>query len=159
MSTVIIPSPLRSAVSDGSGGSDGSRGGNSEEPGGERRVSEHVVELDEVFRALGDARRRRAVSALAERSEWSLRDLARWVAAREADVPEGAVEEADERRVYSSLYHVHVPLLVELDVVTFDAETERVRAAERTDRTIDALAAVGTALDSASDDPERDGES
>lgn len=132
--------------------SDGGDGGESDEPLRDRRIPERVVSLDDVFDVLGNSRRRHVLYAFQERSEWSVDDLARRIAARETDSSEAAVDETDRRRVHTSLHHVHIPLLREHDVVTYDAASKHVRPGGSADRMLAALEGVGAYLDSGSTD-------
>lgn len=126
--------------------SDEGRAGTPNGAARERRIPERAVGFDAVFRVLDDPRRRYLLYALEERSEWELADLAARVAAWEADAPEGAVDEDDRTRVYTALFHVHLPVLRDHDVVRFDPDAERVAAGEDAERIQTALAAVGAAL-------------
>lgn len=78
-------------------------------------------DLDALFRALADERRRTTLSVLSEqRHPIRLETLARDVAAREAGEPERAVSGAAVDRVRVSLVHSHLPLLREAGLVTAD---------------------------------------
>lgn len=110
-------------------------------------VSHDVLELDHVYEALDHPRRRHVCSVLRENDEWSLRELARTVAAWETDQPEDAVSEADRDRVYVSLYHSHAPKLADCGVVSFDADAETVSAAANADQVLGALEAMDASVD------------
>lgn len=77
-------------------------------------------ELDSLFSALSSYRRRLALYAL----RWgptpaTLAEVAESVTERERGVP--GHEVPDERlEVYTSLYHAHVPKLVEADLATYE---------------------------------------
>jgi hypothetical protein len=86
-----------------------------------------LLELDHVYEAMGNPRRRYVCYTLLEGGEWSLADLATRVAAWEADVPDRRVPDEHRRRLYIALYHNHVPKLAEGGIVAFDAEDETVR--------------------------------
>ncbi|WP_276276369.1 DUF7344 domain-containing protein [Haloarcula regularis] len=101
------------------------------------------LELDPVYEALGHPRRRYLCYTLLEDTEWSLNDLATKIVAWETDVPEHAVTEAQREEVYVSLYHAHVPKLVDEGVITFDEATERITTAEHADQVLAALEAMG----------------
>ncbi|MCU4801705.1 hypothetical protein OB920_15100 [Halobacteria archaeon HArc-gm2] len=81
------------------------------------------------------------------RTEWSLAELAKQIATWEYDCPEHAVETELWKPIYVSLYHAHVPRLVDEGVVAFDEETELVRAAENLDQVRRALEGIGTSID------------
>lgn len=123
----------------------------SDRPTGRQRVPGRALAADDVFEVLDSSRRRYLLSTLSERPEWRLDDLAERIAARETDAPVRADDEGDEEQVYASLYHVHVPLLADRGVVTFDPETDRVVADDRLDRMVAALVAAGEALDAAAE--------
>lgn len=106
-----------------------------------------VLELDHVFSALEDPRRRYICYTLLEKSEWSVTDLAMKLAAWENNCPENAVSDEDHERMYVSLYHAHIPKLVEEDVVTFDETNETIRTGENAAQVLRALEGVGATLD------------
>ncbi|MFC7020541.1 MULTISPECIES: DUF7344 domain-containing protein [Haloarcula] len=85
---------------------------------------------DQVFIALADERRRRALSLLADHTELTLPDLADEIAEREhrtslADIPPEAV-----CQLYLELYHRHVPQLEAADLVTYSQEQDRLAVTE-----------------------------
>lgn len=83
-------------------------------------------------------------------------DLATKIAAFEHDIPASAVTAHQRDQVYLSLYHTHVPKLVEDDVLTFDPAAETIAAAERTDQVLAALEGIGTRLAMAHQAPHRE---
>ena len=85
--------------------------------------------LDDVFEALANPRRRRIVSTVVGDAPQTLDDLATTLAADAGD---------DERDVHLSLRHVHVPKLVDCDVLAYDAEGALVPG----ERAAPALAAI-----------------
>jgi hypothetical protein len=107
-----------------------------------------ILELDHVYEALGHSRRRYLCYTLLERTEWSLTDLATKIAAWENDVPERAVTGLQRERVYVSLYHTHVPKLVDDGVVTLEESTETIAPAENATQVLAALEGMGATLDS-----------
>ncbi|QZP39557.1 DUF7344 domain-containing protein [Halobaculum magnesiiphilum] len=118
---------------------------------GDGRVSidPAILELDHVFSALSNPRRRYVMYALAENSEWILDALATKLAAWEEDVDEATVDANRRDRVYVSLYHTHVPKLVDEDIVAFDSETETITRAEHAEQVLAMLAGAGGSLDHA----------
>ena len=106
-----------------------------------------VLEITPVYEALGHSRRRYLCYTLLEDSEYSLTDLATKIAAWENDVPEHAVTEDQCEDVYVSLYHAHVPRLVDEGVITFDETTERITTAEHAEQVLAALEGIGSSLD------------
>lgn len=109
--------------------------------------SPDILELDHVYEALAKPRRRYLCYTLLEDTEWSLDELATKIAAWENDVPEHAVTERQQERVYVSLYHGHVPKLVDEGVITFDDVTETIRTAEHAEQVLLALHGMGASLD------------
>ncbi|WP_435063973.1 DUF7344 domain-containing protein [Halobaculum sp. EA56] len=107
-----------------------------------------ILELDHVYGALGHPRRRYLCYTLLENTRWSLTDLATKIAAWENEVPEHEVTTRQRERVYVSLYHAHVPKLVDEGVITFDEETETIEPAENADQVLAVLDNMGASLDS-----------
>jgi hypothetical protein len=107
-----------------------------------------VLDLDHVFEVLDHPRRRYLLYALATDDEWSLSELATKLAAWEGEVDERAVHEDVRDRAYVSLWHAHVPKLVEHGVVEFDEETERLRRGDHATQVFAALGGAGASLDS-----------
>lgn len=106
-----------------------------------------ILELDHVFEALSTSRRRYLCYTLLESQEWTLGDLATKVAAWETDSPEQEVTSQQRETVYVSLYHVHIPKLVDDGIVTFDEETETIAPGEHTDQVLAVLEGIGASLD------------
>ena len=111
--------------------------------------AEAVLELDHVYRALAHPRRRYLCYTLLEDTEWSLFELATKIAAWENDVPEHAVTGRQRTPVYVSLYHTHVPKLVDEGVITFDETAKVITAAENANQVLQALQGMGATLDAA----------
>lgn len=109
-------------------------------------ISEQVLELDHVYQALAHPRRRYLCYALSEQEQWSLTELAETIAAWENGIPQDAVTSAQWEKMYLSLYHCHVPRLVEDGVVTFDERSETITSAENTDQVLDGLVGMEAAL-------------
>lgn len=107
-----------------------------------------ILELDHVYEVLSHSRRRYLCYSLLADSEWSLTDLATKIAVWENDVPEHAVTDHQRERVYVSLYHAHVPKLVEEGVIAFDEANETIAPAENADQVLTALEGAGASLDS-----------
>ena len=107
-----------------------------------------ILDIEPVYEALGHSRRRYLCYTLLEDTEWSLADLATKIAAWENDVPDQAVTEDQREDVYVSLYHAHVPKLVDEGVVTFDDVTETITTAEHAEQVLAALEGIGASLDS-----------
>lgn len=107
-----------------------------------------VLELDHVFEALAHPRRRYLLYALQEDAERSLQDLAAMVAAWEQDVPLEAVTDDEAESVYVTLYHNHVPKLVEDGIVDFVEATETIRPAGNAEQVLSVLENAGGSRDS-----------
>ncbi|MFC4437169.1 MULTISPECIES: DUF7344 domain-containing protein [Natrialbaceae] len=106
-----------------------------------------ILEIEPVYEALGHPRRRYLCYTLLEDTEWSLSDLATKIAAWENDVPEHEVTENHHEGVYVSLYHAHVPKLVDEGVITFGEATETITTAEHAEQVMTALEGIGASLD------------
>jgi hypothetical protein len=115
---------------------------------GRRLPPEEILEVDHVYEALAHPRRRYLCYTLLEDTRWTLTDLATKIAAWENDVPEHAVTDDTRERAYVSLYHAHVPKLVDEGIITFDGATEMITAAENASQVLQALEGIGTSLDS-----------
>ncbi len=100
---------------------------------------------DHVFDALGSRRRRYLCYALLGRERVDLDAAAERIAAWEVDDADSraTVEAVDAVRL--SLYHVHVPKLVEDDVIRFDPEREQIRHGPAAGPVLDALALLADA--------------
>jgi len=111
-------------------------------------VPESILELDHVFGALEHPRRRYLCYTLLEDTEWTLTELATKVAAWEQDLANEEVTNRQRERVYVSLFHAHVPKLVEEGVIRFDEATERIEPGENAEQVLAALQGMGATLDS-----------
>ena len=107
-----------------------------------------ILDIEPVYEALGHSRRRYLCYTLLEDTEWSLTDLATKIAAWENHVSNHAVTEDQREAVYVSLYHAHVPKLVDEGVITFDDVTETITTAEHAEQVLAALEGIGASLDS-----------
>lgn len=108
-----------------------------------------ILKLDHVYEALAHPRRRYICHLLRESTQWMLIDLATKIAAWENDTSEQTVTKEQQKRVYVSLYHGHVPKLVDEGVVTFDDGGEMITAAENAKQVLAVLESIETSLDSA----------
>lgn len=93
-----------------------------------RNPEAYLLSSDGVYESLSHPRRRYVCYLLGETDSWSLTDLATRIAAWESDAPPRTITDPHKERVYVSLYHLHVPKLVELNVVTFDEVSDRISA-------------------------------
>ncbi|MXV64365.1 hypothetical protein GS429_20300 [Natronorubrum sp. JWXQ-INN-674] len=91
------------------------------------QTNEFGTDLDALFEALSDSRRRTVLAVLANQYHpISTETLARDVAAREAGTTEREIGQDDLERVLASLVHVHLPVLTDAELVGHDAETDNV---------------------------------
>lgn len=112
------------------------------------RSSIGVLGLNHVYDALAHPRRRYLCYTLLEETEWSLTELATKIAAWEHEVAEEEVTATQRDNVYISLYHAHVPRLVDDDVITFDEELETTAISDNAEQVLTALNGMGASLDS-----------
>lgn len=93
------------------------------------RTEASSAELDALFAALSDDRRRSILSALGgRRRRLSTAELARAVAALEVGTTERDVDCERVEQVRTSLVHVHLPALSDAGLVTYDPDADRVFA-------------------------------
>ena len=118
---------------------------------GDRSLPQETLEVDYVYEALAHARRRYLCYSLLEDTRPSLTELATEIVAWEDDVPEEAVTQRHRDRVSVSLYHTHVPTLVDAGVVAFDEVNGTITAAENADEVLAALIGIGGSLESQDD--------
>lgn len=107
-----------------------------------------ILEGDHVFEALAHPRRRYLLYTLVGDTEWTLHDLAEKIAAWETDVPESTLYDDEVARVYVSLYHNHVPKLVENGIVVFEESTETIRPGPHAEQVLGVLENAGGSHDS-----------
>ena len=107
-----------------------------------------ILELEFVYEALAHPRRRYLCYSLLSSSRWTLTDLATKLVAWERDIPEKGVAEVDRNEMYVSLYHAHVPKLVELDIVEYDTGGEElITAGANAPQVLAALEGAGASID------------
>jgi hypothetical protein len=112
-------------------------------PPGDGLPSPKLLELDHVYRAMANARRRYLCYRLLETEERSLAALATEIAAGENGVPETEVTDDQHVRVYIALYHNHAPKLAAEGIVEFDETAETVRPGPNASQVRTALRAMG----------------
>jgi hypothetical protein len=130
------------------------------DPGGDlqRNVDEYIrtaqpppaeiLEMEFVYEALAHPRRRYLCYSLLSNTRWTLTELSTKLVAWEQDVPEEDVADFDRDEMYVSLYHAHVPKLIELDIVEFeDGDEEFVVADENAVQVLAVLEGAGASLD------------
>jgi hypothetical protein len=82
---------------------------------------------DALFRALSHRRRRRVLWFLLERPETTLGEVADVLVGWELKDGDEAAGPDDHRRMLVALYHRHLPILEDSDLVEYDVETGAVR--------------------------------
>ena len=88
---------------------------------------EQATELDVQLDVLSNARRRYALAVLARADPpVTIRDLTNEIATREYDAPLTEVPADAVTAIHARIRHVHVPKLVETDVIDYDPERRRI---------------------------------
>ncbi|WP_136718488.1 DUF7344 domain-containing protein [Halorientalis salina] len=94
--------------------------------------------LDTLYDLLANQRRRYAISCLQDHGSIALPDLADEVVCYENDAPITEIPEKEVLRVYSTLWHAHIPKLAEAGVVEYDQEQDIVTLGGNADQ-VDSL--------------------
>lgn len=107
----------------------------------------------DVISLLGDERRRYVLSCLLDHTDpMGLADLAEEIAVHENEGPIDDIPRESLQRIEMSLYHAHIPKLVDAGVVEYDNERDLIRESDPADRIERALSLVGSSpADAASD--------
>lgn len=127
-------------------------------PPNEELPSPKLLELDHVYEAMANARRRYLCYRLPETKERSLDALATEIAAWENGIAEEDVTADQHTRVYIALYHNHAPKLAAEEIVVFDEATETVRPGPNATQVRTALRAMGANEDATVETGDTDGE-
>ena len=99
-----------------------------------------TLETDRLFRLLADYRRRHLLTYLSRNEGWTpLATVADYIVTRELGLRPGLVPD-ERKRLYLTLFHTHVPMLVEPGLVSYDRERDRVRATPEIERVAPFLA-------------------
>lgn len=99
-----------------------------------------VLELDGVFTALSNARRRYLLYLLVNgRGEEMTSSLAAGVASLERDKPVEEVSDDEQSEVLTALYHTHLPKLADLDLIEYERDEDVVVRSENTERVLAVL--------------------
>ena len=94
-----------------------------------------ALTLDVLFDMLADQRRRVVLYCLCKyQTPMALADLADEVATREQEMPIPDIPAEEVKQVYLSLYHSHIPKLVETNVVEYTQERDLVALAENSEQ-------------------------
>ena len=84
------------------------------------------ISLDQTYRVLANGRRRFVLEFLEDHPDVSLADIAEYIACREQECALAEIPEQEVLRIYSSLWHRHIPKLVDAGFITYDQEEDRV---------------------------------
>lgn len=104
-----------------------SRSKQMDSPSSESRSAPDSPSQDAFYDVLADRRRRYVVESLGEcQTPMALTDLADEVAKRERAAPLAEISAEERERVSISLHHVHLPKLVDCDVVEYAQERREV---------------------------------
>ena len=107
-----------------------------------------ILELDNVFEALSHPRRRYLLYTLLEDDEWSLWEIAEKIASWESE-PQDPPPSADPiTDVYISLYHNHIPKLVDADIIAFSETDETLTPGSNATQVLTVLQQAGGTTDS-----------
>ncbi|WP_435344806.1 DUF7344 domain-containing protein [Haloarchaeobius sp. HRN-SO-5] len=94
---------------------------------------------DDLYHVLAGTLRRRLLAHLLENPELSFDEaadvLAGWSAASEGDV----VTPSDRERIETELHHVHLPMLDEAGLLTYDHDAEEIRRAALADAVVEVI--------------------
>lgn len=97
--------------------------------------------LDTVFGLLTNQRRRYALAYITDHPQpIALADVAKAIAVWENDVPVTEIPTKEIQAISISLHHHHLPRLADANVITFDKESNQIRASETAGRVRRALA-------------------
>ncbi|WP_126664675.1 DUF7344 domain-containing protein [Haloterrigena salifodinae] len=122
-----------------------------------RERTDYETDLDGLFAALADARRRTILTVLANQYHpITAETLARDVAAREGGTAEREVSQERVDKVRLSLRHVHLPLLNDAGLIGYDGESETVSYEGHPDLRIEWLEARDDGAGETADDRDAD---
>lgn len=106
-----------------------------------------TVSID-VVSLLGDRRRRKVLECLVDNTQAiALADLAEDIADLEHEEGRTEISRETVQRVATSLYHVHIPQLVDAGVVEYDMDRDQIRPSDQADRIQRALSVVEAAAE------------
>jgi len=107
-----------------------------------------VLESNHVFSGLAHPRRRYLLYALQQDTSWTLEDLIVQIAAWESEAADTQPPDDLVEAVHISLYHTHIPKLVDDDVVEFDETSGRVTTGPNAEQAMGILENTGRSTDS-----------
>jgi len=99
------------------------------------------ISADDLYEALSNRRRRQVIRAL-EHGQTDIGALSRTIAAVENDIPVDAVGSQQRKRVYISLYQVHLDKLDDWDIVEWDDVHQTISPGPAHECALEAMAAV-----------------
>jgi hypothetical protein len=111
--------------------------------------SKDILELEFVFEALANSRRRYLLYSLLSNTNLAVQNLATKLVAWERNIPEERVTDPEREAMYASLYHTHIPKLVDLAIVEFEADEETIVADRNAVQVLAALEGLGASIDAA----------
>ena len=120
--------------------------GYSPESGVAERGDSDEQSLDVVCELLANQRRQYVLACLIDHTQAiALTDLAEDVAVRENEETVTEIPKEEVRTIHTSLYHSHIPKLVDTGAVEYDQDRDLVRVSETADlvERVLSLAAVG----------------
>ena len=95
-----------------------------------------TLEVDRLFRLLSDYRRRHLLRYLSRNEEWTpLSIVTDYIVTRELGLSPVLVPD-EWKRLYLTLFHTHVPMLVDTGFLRYDRERDRVRATSEIERVL-----------------------
>lgn len=107
-----------------------------------------ILQLNYVFEGLAHPRRRYLLYSLQVGTDWTLKDLAVKIANWENGTGDTRPTDDHIEAVYVSLYHNHIPKLVDDDILEFDEATERIKLGPNAEQVMNILETAGGTTDS-----------
>lgn len=93
-----------------------------------------TLSTDALHGLLAHHRQCRVLVCLDQHDQLALADLADEIAAREHDEPIAEIPEGEVLRIYSSLWHAHIPRLEDANVVEYDQDRDIVSLGPNADQ-------------------------
>lgn len=95
-----------------------------------------MCDVEGTFRALQHQRRRYALDCVRTHQSLALADLTELVLERETGTPASDHDPERVRSVYFSLYHTHLPVLLDASLVRYDQDTDVVGVRDEAARSL-----------------------
>lgn len=96
------------------------------------------MDEDVIFEGLSHQRRRYVLQFLSEEGQTTVEAITTQLAELESVSADSA--KGHQERIYTSLYHDHLPSLADVGIIEYDRETERVTPTEKATRLYEYLA-------------------